>query len=80
MPGSAYHQIAEYIAECLAVVPGCNINTSTREICDRIKNVTLGKEEEMVSFDVVSLYTNVPLLEAIHVCTELLYSQPEYFI
>ena len=77
MPGSAYHQIAEYIAECLSVVPDCNINASTKEICDRIRNVTLEEGEEMVSFDVVSLYTNVPLREAILVCADLLYSQPE---
>ena len=30
----------------------------------------------MVSFDVVSLYTNVPVLEAIEVCADLLYAQP----
>ena len=77
MPGSAYHQIAEYIAECLSVVPECNINASTKEICDRIRNVTLEEGEEMVSFDVVSLYTNVPLREAILVCADLLYSQSE---
>ena len=34
----------------------------------------------MVSFDVVSLYTNVPLREAILVCADLLYSQLEHKI
>ena len=60
----------------LSVVPQCNINASTKEICDAIQNVTLEQDEVMVSFDVVSLYTNVPVSEAIEVCADLLYSQP----
>ena len=34
----------------------------------------LTDEEEVVSFDVSSLYTNVPVIEAIEICTEHLYS------
>ena len=49
-------------------------NASTELICEKIKSVKLGEGEELISFDVVSLYTNVPVLEAIDVCTELLYS------
>ena len=37
--------------------------------------MTLDEDEEMVSFDVVSLYTNIPVMEAIDVCTDLLYAQ-----
>ena len=33
----------------------------------------LEKDEEIIGFDVVSLYTNVPVLEAIEVCTDMLY-------
>ena len=32
-------------------------------------------DEEIISFDVVSLYANVPVLEAIQVCADLLYRQ-----
>ena len=76
MPGSAYHKIGEYVSDCLSVVPQCNINASTKEICDKIKDTKLEGDEEMVSFDVVSLYTNVPVKEAIEVCAEFLFSQP----
>ena len=37
MSASSYHKIGEYVAECLSVVPQCNINASTKEICDAIK-------------------------------------------
>ena len=35
----------------------------------------LQADEELVSFDVVSLYTNVPVLESINVCADLLFSK-----
>ena len=39
-----------------------------------LNTVTLDTDEQLISFDVTSLYTNVPVTEAIDVCTELLYS------
>ena len=36
--------------------------------------VKLNEGEEMISFDVSSLYTNVPVIEAIETCADLLYS------
>ena len=76
MPGSAYHEVALYVAECLSVVPQCKINASTKLISDRLKEVILEENEEVISFDVVSLYTNVPVLEALQVCTDMLYALP----
>ena len=74
MPGSAYHQIALLTTEWLSAVPECGINSSTKDISDMLKTVKLDIDEEIVSFDVTSLYTNVPLLEAINDCVDMLYS------
>ena len=74
MPGSVYHAIALQVAEWLKVVPECQINTSTKDIADSLDSVKLDDDEVLISFDVSSLYTNVPLQEAIDVCTDLLYS------
>ena len=41
---------------------------------DSLKTVKLEEDEVIVSFDVTSLYTNVPVREAIDVCADLLYS------
>ena len=74
MPGSSYHPVGIQIAEWLSNVPECQINTSTKEIADHLKEVTLEEDEEIVSFDVASLYTNVPVAEAIEYCADLLYN------
>lgn len=73
MPGSTYHKIANQVAEWLKVVKECNINTSTKLIADSLENVHSEQDDEMVNFDMVFLYTNIPVKEAIGDCTELLF-------
>ena len=75
MPGSAYHKIGKQIATWLSEVPEYQINTSTKKICDSLKDIKLRPDEELVSFDVSSLYTNVPVKEAIEVCANLLFEK-----
>ena len=74
MPGSVYYRIAEYVAEHLAKVPQCSISTSTAAICEKLKEIRLEEDEELISYDVVSMYTNVPVHEAIQICTDMLYN------
>ena len=58
MPGSVYYNVAKQVAKWLSVIPECQINCSTKSICDSLGSVKLEENEELVSFDVVSLYTN----------------------
>ena len=74
MPGTAYHSIANQCTDWLSVVEECQIQSNTKLICDSLKTVELGDDEEIISFDVSSLYTNVPVIEAIEHCADLLYS------
>ncbi|XP_066920124.1 uncharacterized protein [Clytia hemisphaerica] len=73
MPGSAYFKIAKQVADWLSVVSECRINSYTKEIADSLRDIELDDDTEIVSFDVVSLYTNVPVDDAISVCADLLY-------
>ena len=73
MPGSAYHGVAQVVANWLSNVPECKINCSTKSICDSLKDIKLNENESIISFDVTSLYTNVPVLEAIETCADLLF-------
>ena len=69
MPGSVYHKIALQVADWLSVVEQCQINTSTKCISENLKNIQLDDDDEVVSFDISSLYTNVPVQEATAYCT-----------
>jgi len=74
MPGSSYYNIATCVADWLSVVDECKINSSTKQISDHLHHIKLEEHEEVVSFDVKSLYTNVPVIEAINLCADLLFS------
>ena len=74
MPGSAYFKIAVQLSEWLSIVDECKTNSSTKTIANSLRNINLGDTRELISFDVTSLYTNVPVDEAINECTDLLFS------
>ena len=72
MPGAAYHKIAKKVASWLSVVPECRINTSTQKV-SRMIQTDIGNDELLISFDVTSLYTNVPVIDSIEYCADLLF-------
>ena len=41
MPGSVYYNIAKQVASWLSHVPECQINCSTKEVCDTLNTVKL---------------------------------------
>ena len=73
MPGSPYYNTAEMVTKWLSVVPESKSQCSSKKITNQLKNITLDEGEVLVSFDVVSLYTNVPVLEAIQEAADRLY-------
>ena len=74
MPGSAYYGVAKQVAFWLSHIPQCKINSSTKSVCDSLKDIKLHENHELISLDVSSLYTNVPVTEAISVCADLMYN------
>ena len=75
MPGSAYQNVAKKVASWLSNIPECRINTSTEKVTSELQDISLSSEETLVSFDVTSLYTNVPVKESIQVCADLLFNK-----
>ena len=73
LPGSQYDRINKWLAKLFEKVPGANIETSTQEVCKEIRDIKLEDDETIFSMDVKSLYTNVPVLEAISIACEALY-------
>ena len=74
MPSSPYYKIAEKVTKWLSMVQESKINCSTKKTVDQVKDVTLDPDEVVISFDVSSLYMNVPVNEAIEEAADHLYS------
>ena len=74
MPGSPYYRIADKVTKWLLVIPESSINCSTKKTVDQLKDVALEPDEVVISFDVLSLYTNVPVNKAIEEAANRLYS------
>ena len=66
------------MASWLSLVPECGINTSTEKVSNKIKNCVISDEETLISFDVTSLYTNVPVKESIERCADLLFKHTQF--
>ena len=73
MPGSPYYRIAEKVTKWLSVIPLSKINCSSKKTMDQLRALSLDPEEIMISFDIISLYTNVPGNEAIEEAADLLF-------
>ena len=56
----------------------CGINTSTQKVSNQLKNCCLSSEDTLISFDVTSLYTNVPVKESIEICADLLFKRIDF--
>ena len=80
MPGSAYNKIAKNISFWFSFVSECNIQTSSEKVANKLRNISLAKDETLLSFDVTSLYTNVPVHESIEYCADLLFDKRKIII
>ena len=75
LPGSSYENLNKMLAKFFDNIDGANIETNTKEAREKIENIALDPDETIISLDVKSLYTNVPLKEAIEIALQKLYSQ-----
>ena len=81
MAGSPQHAIARWLADLLKPVvdkySGATVKDSF-EFCESIRSLHCPSSTHMCSFDIKSLFTNVPIHETIRICaTELYHSDLE---
>ena len=72
-PGSAYHNLAKYLSKILKPIKESQINCSVNDVINDLNDLSPNvlSNKVLASFDVVSLFTNVPVMESIKLAVDL---------
>ncbi|XP_057290570.1 uncharacterized protein LOC130613216 [Hydractinia symbiolongicarpus] len=76
--GSPLHNLSKYLASILSNYTKGDHCKNSKEFSKFIRNIRIEDDECMVSFDVTSLYTNVPIKDTLYIIMELLLNDDEY--
>ena len=75
---TATYNLAKFLSKLLAPLPESEYTVkNTKNFVDNIKKKNMQKGYKMVSFDVKSLFTNVPLDRTINIILKRIYDQAE---
>ena len=75
MIGTAEYNLAKYLDSFIKPnIPSRYMLNSTKMFLNKLKNFIFQSEDKLISFDVVSLYTNIPLTETIDIVCDYVYS------
>ena len=76
--GIPTYQLAKYLAKFLSPLENLKYTvTSTKDFIEKIKNVKVPDGHQLISFDVKSLFTNVPLQKTIDIILKRIYANEE---
>ena len=75
LPGSCYEKLTNELSKLFEDLPEAQIECSTQKIKEEISKLSLEQDEILVSLDVRSLYTNVPVDESIAQAANLIYQR-----
>ena len=67
--GSPSYQLSKYIASIISPLAGKTNShvLNSKHFAETMGDVTIGSDESLISFDVTSLFTNVPIGEAVEI-------------
>ena len=75
MVGTPQYNLGKYLHTVInPVIPSNFMLSSSKEFIDNLKNSNIPSNNMFVSFDVVSLFTNVPLDLVIDLCCSYVYN------
>ena len=75
LPGSSYDNLNKTLAKYFDEIDGASIETNTQMAREFLEKTELDSDENIICLDVKSLYTNVPLKEAVEIALRRLYEQ-----
>ena len=61
LPGSSYDNLNKTLAKYFDEIEGANMKTNTQMAREILEKTEMDSDESIISLDVKSLYTNVPL-------------------
>ena len=73
IPGSSYQNLNKFLTPLFEKLPGTNIETSSLEARKKLETLVIDENEQIISLDVKSFHTNVPVSEAIEIALRRLY-------
>ena len=78
MIGTSEYNLAQYLNTIITPhLPKKYMLESTAGFLQKLKEFTFTPTDTLVSYDVVSLFTNVPLIETIHIIADTIYSSKD---
>ena len=77
IPSSSYENLNKFLSPFFEKLRGANIETNSKDARAALEATKFDEDELVVSLDVKSLYTNVPVEEAIEIALKELYSSDE---
>ena len=74
--GTATYKTAKHLAKLLAPLNNSEFTVkSTKHFLDELKEIKIADNQELISFDVTSLFTNVPLMYTIDIILRRIYDE-----
>ena len=81
MIGTPEYELAKFLDNIIKpYIPNQYMLFSTKHFLEKIKDFNILPGDKMVSFDVVSLFTNVPLIDTINLIANYIYSKSDPLI
>ena len=77
LPGSSYYNLNKVLAKFLEKIEGANVETNSLDAREILESTNFEPNENLISLDVKSLYTNVQLKKTIDIALRKLYEQDE---
>ena len=75
LPSSSHDNLKKTLEKYFDEIEGANVETKTQMAREILEKTELDSDESIISIDVKSLYTNVPLKEAVEKALRRLYEQ-----